>query len=258
MWENELELAKNLAVKAGKKIMEFYHGSFEVDIKSDDSPVTSADRAPNEIIISGLKEKYPHFAILSEETDDDLSRLDNDYVWIVDPLDGTQDFVNHGRGFAVNIALAYKHEVVVGVVYIPTSSDLFFASKGNGTYVLRNGNITKVHVNNKTEDLTCLTSIHFFSETEKQLIEKHSDKIKRYYEAGASTKACIIAEGKAELSYRLNSGTKEWDTAAPQLILEEAGGVVIKPDGTPIRYNRKDVVNRGGFILLNRIENFLM
>ena len=92
----------------------------------------------------------------------------------------------------------------------------------------------------------------------KSAIEKHSDKIKNYYPAGASIKACLIAEGKAEISYRYSSNTKEWDTAAPQLILEEAGGLLLKPDGEPLRYNRKDVHNREGYLLINRKENFLL
>ena len=258
MWEKELELAKELALKAGRKIMEYYHGYFEVEIKSDDSPVTSADRASNDIIINGLKRKYPHYAILSEENDDDFSRLENDYVWIIDPLDGTQDFVSHSSGFAVNIALAYKHEVVVGVVYVPVTEDLYYASKGKGSFHEHNNVCEKIHVSNKTDDLTCLISIHYFMDSEKEAIERHGDKIKQYYPAGASIKACLIAEGKAEISYRYSSNTKEWDTAAPQLILEEAGGFLLKPDGKPLTYNREDVHNREGYILINRKENFLL
>ena len=258
MWEEQLDIAKKLAEKAGKKIMEFYHDGFDVDIKGDDSPVTSADYASNKIIIGGLKEKYPDYAILSEEIADDFSRLDKDYVWIIDPLDGTQDFVDHNVGFAVNIALAYKHEVVVGVVYVPVTGDLYYASKGQGSFRCHDGICEQIHVNDKTEDLTCLVSIHFFMDSEKEQIEKHADKIKQYYPAGASIKACLIAEGKAEISYRFSSNTKEWDTAAPQIILEEAGGLLLKPDGNPITYNRKDVRNLEGYVLMNRKENFLL
>ena len=258
MWEEQLELAKSLATKAGKIIMEYYHSSFEVDIKSDDSPVTDADRASNDVIITALREKYPEYAILSEENDDDFARLDNDYVWIIDPLDGTADFVSHSSGFAVNIALAYKHEVVVGVVYVPVTEDLYFASKGHGSFHSHHGVTERIHVSDKTEDLTCLTSIHFFMPSEQEAINRHSDKIKQYYPAGASIKACLIAEGKAEISYRYSSNTKEWDTAAPQLILEEAGGYLLKPDGTPLTYNRKDVHNTEGYLLINRKENFLL
>lgn len=258
MWEIQLEIAKELAIKAGKKIMEYYHSSFDVEIKEDDSPVTSADIAANKIIVDGLKEKFPTYAILSEEIADDFDRLHNDYVWIIDPLDGTQDFVNQGDGFGVNIALAYKHQLVVGVVYIPVNDELYFASKGNGSFCEHGGIVTRNHVSNKTTDLTCLISKYHFSSIEKTLIEKYSDRIARYLPYGASIKACLIAKGEAELSYRLYSGTKEWDTAAPELILLEAGGIVVKPDGSLMTYNRLDVRNTEGFILANRKENILL
>lgn len=258
MWEEELEIAKSLAVKAGKKIMEYYDGGFDVLIKCDNSPVTSADYESNQIILSELKEKYPDYAILSEEIADDFSRLNKDYVWIIDPLDGTKDFVDHADGFAVNIALAFKNNLVVGVVYIPVREELFYASKGNGAFYSYNGHEERIHVNDKILDLTCLISKHHFNEMEKNAIEKHADRITKCVAAGASIKPCLIAKGEAELSYRLSPSTKEWDTAAPQLILEEAGGLLLKPDGTKMTYNREDVRNLDGYVLMNRRENFLL
>jgi len=258
MWEKELELAKNLAVKAGKKIMEYYHDTFTVSVKSDDSPVTSADLAANRIIINALVENFPSYAILSEENNDDFARLENDYVWIIDPLDGTKDFVDHSDGFAVNIALCYKHKLVVGVVYVPVTEELFFASKGNGSYFSHGEYTDRIHVNDKLENLTCLISKHHFNDAEKNAISRHSDKITNCFAAGASIKPCLIAKGDAEISYRLSSSTKEWDTAAPQIILEEAGGFLLKTNGEPITYNRHDVYNREGYVLMNRKENFLL
>lgn len=258
MWEEQLEIAKELAEKAGRKIMEYYRGYFDVEIKDDDSPVTSADFASNKIITTCLKEKYPTYAILSEEIADDLSRLNNDFVWIIDPLDGTKDFVEHGDGFAVNIALAYKHELVIGVVYVPVTEELFYASKSSGSYYQKGNLVTKIHVNDKITDLTCLISKHFFNDREKETIEKHSDRIKNYYPAGASIKPCLIAKGEAEISYRLSSSTKEWDTAAPQIVLEEAGGLVRKIDGSKITYNNKDVHIKQWYMWMNREENFLL
>ena len=258
MWEEQLEFAKSIARKAGEKIMDYFRSSFDVIIKSDDSPVTSADYASNRLIIDAIKEKYPEYAILSEENDDDFSRLDAEYVWIIDPLDGTMDFVEKGDGFAVNIALCHRHELVVGVIYVPVTEELFYASKGNGSYYLKDGIEKKIHVNDKINDLTCLISKHYFNDKEQDAINRHSDRISKSYPAGASTKACLIAKGDAEISYRYSASTKEWDTAAPQIILEEAGGFILKPDGTPITYNRKDVYNREGFIMMNRKDNFLL
>ena len=258
MWEEELKVAKELAVKAGKKIMEYYRNSFEVEIKDDNSPVTSADKAANEIIVTALKEKFSTFAILSEEIADDFSRLDNDLVWIIDPLDGTKDFVKHEDGFAVNIALSYKHELVVGVVYIPVSEELYYAVRGQGSFYEHNGHIDRIHVNNKTTDLTCLASKNHLQEEEKLLLEKYKSRISKVIPVGASIKPCLIARGEAEISYRTSPNTKEWDTAAPQIILEEAGGYILLPNGEPIRYNRKDVHNKDGCICINCKDNFLL
>ena len=252
MLNKELTEAINIIKVAGEEVLKIYNStSLDIEIKEDNSPVTKADKLADKIIREYLSIKFPHYAFLTEESSVDFLRLENDYVWIIDPLDGTQDFVDHNVGFAVNIALAYKHEVVVGVVYVPATGDLYFASKGQGSYHLHDDICERIHVDDKTSDLTCLVSIHFFMDSEKELIERHRDKISQYYPAGASIKACLIAEGKAEISYRHSPNTKEWDTAAPQIILEEAGGLLLKPDGSRMTYNRKDVRNLEGYVLLN-------
>ena len=111
--------------------------------------------------------------------------------------------------------------------------------------------------NNKIEDLTVLCSKNHMNKKEEETIEKHKDRIKHIKKIGSSIKACYIASGLGEISYRMSQGTKEWDTCAFQIIVEEAGGLVLKPDKTPITYNRVDVYNREGYIIINRIENFL-
>ena len=120
---------------------------------------------------------------------------------------------------------------------------------------MENGKTTQIHVNDKEEDLTVLTSNFHCTKKEMELIEKHSNFIKHVKKCGSSIKACRIAEGSAEISYRLSDGTKEWDTAAFDIIVKEAGGVVLKPDFTNITYNREDVYNRGGYIIANKKEN---
>ena len=201
---------------------------------------------------------FPNHAFLTEESEDNLDRLNNDYVWIVDPVDGTKDFVARDGGFTTNIALAYKHELVVGVVVAPVTGDCYFATKNGGSYHRINGVDKKIHVNDKLEDLTCLCSVFHTNETELKLIEKHSDKIKHVMKYGSSLKPCRIAEGLAEITYRMSAGTKEWDTAACQIIVEEAGGIFVEPDGSRITYNRKDVYNRKGYVVVNRKENILL
>lgn len=257
-YEKELNAAIKAAEDAMKVILDFYHKGFDVETKEDNSPVTSADKASDKLIREELEKQFPNYAFLTEEEADDKSRLENDYVWIIDPLDGTKDFVAHDDGFTVNIALAYKHEAILGVVAIPVQNVIYYAVKGCGAYVKRNGSCMKIHVNDKKENLTCLTSVFHFSEGEKAMIEKHKDKIKYVEKCGSSIKACFIAEGKAEITYRLSDGTKEWDTAAFQIIVEEAGGFVLKPSGERILYNREDVYNREGYLVINNKENFLL
>ena len=258
MWEKELKEAIIAGLKAKEKIMEIYNQGFDVEIKEDNSPVTIADKTADAIIREHLKKIFPDYAFLTEESEDDKSRLLNDYVWIIDPVDGTKDFVAKDGGFTTNIALAYKHEVVVGVVVAPATGDLYYATKGGGAFHELNGKKEKIHVSDKIDDLTVLTSVFHFNEKEQALIEKHSDRIKHTKKFGSSLKACKIAEGLAEITYRMSAGTKEWDTAAFQIIVEEAGGYVLEPDGSRLMYNREDVYNRKGYIVINRKENILL
>ena len=258
MWENELKEAITAGLLAKPKIMEIYNKGFDVEIKEDNSPVTLADKTADRIIKEYLQNKFPSHAFLTEESDDDLSRLDNDYVWIVDPVDGTKDFVARDGGFTTNIALAYKHQVVVGVVIVPVTGEVYFASRDNGSFYQEEGKQpVKIHVNDKLDDLTVLVSVFHSTPREEEIIKKHSDVIKHIEKFGSSLKPCRIAHGKAEITYRTSSGTKEWDTAASQIIVEEAGGLFVEPDGKPITYNRKDVYNRNGYIVVNRKENIL-
>ena len=259
MWEKELKEAISAGLKAKKKILEIYNQGFDVEIKDDKSPVTDADKAADKIIYEHLHKAFPNHAFLTEESEDDKARLSNDYVWIVDPVDGTKDFIARDGGFTTNIALAYKHEVVVGVVIAPVSGDIYFATQGGGAFLQKEGGKPKqIHVSDNTENLVVLTSVFHFNEKEQALIDKHSDKIKHVEKYGSSIKPCRIAAGLAEITYRMSAGTKEWDTAAFQIIVEEAGGLVLEPDGNRITYNRKDVYNRKGYIVVNRKENILL
>lgn len=257
MWEKELLAAIEAGKRASVKIMEIYKRGFDVEIKSDNSPVTEADKLADKIIYEYLHKEFPQYAFLTEESEDDLSRLKNDYVWIIDPVDGTKDFVAKDDEFTTNIALAYKHEIVVGVVVVPAKDEIYFASKGNGAFHVVKDIATQIHVNNKLENLTVLTSVFHFSDKERALIEKHKDKITKVEKFGSSLKACRIAAGLAEITFRESEGTKEWDTAASEIIIAEAGGIFVEPDGKKIIYNRKDVYNHKGYIICNRKENIL-
>ena len=258
MWEEQLNAAIEAGVKAIKGILEIYNTDFSVEIKDDNSPVTLADKNADKVIREVLHERFPDYAFLTEESTDDLNRLNNDFVWIVDPVDGTKDFVAKDGGFTTNIALAYKHEAVVGVVVVPLTGEIYYAAKGMGAFY-RKGDVTKrIHVNDKLDNLIVYRSVFHSTEKEQAMFEKHKDKIAKVEKWGSALKPCRIAQGLGELTYRLSDGTKEWDTAASQVIVEQAGGIFLNLNKKRIMYNRVDVHNRDGYIICNRIENFLL
>ena len=259
MWEKELEAMKEAAFLAEKEILRVYHTSFDVEIKSDNSPVTAADKGADKIICEYLHKKFPNYAFLTEESKDTKERLQNDYVFIVDPVDGTKEFVARNGEFTTNIALAYKHEVVVGVINVPLQEKIAFAIKGQGAYIQKKGEEPKrIHVSEKLgPEYVAFLSRSFSVSKEKELLEKHKEELSSIVVLGAATKFLAIAEGEAEMFYRFSGGTKEWDVASGDLIVTEAGGIMTKPDGTRYSYNREDVYNHEGYILLNKLENRL-
>lgn len=259
MYEKELEMMMKAAQEAEKIIKDVYHSSFAVEIKSDNSPVTAADKGADAKIREILGKAFPDYAFLTEESKDDKQRLSNDYVFIVDPVDGTKEFVARNGEFTTNIALAYRHEVVVGLINVPLKDVTYFAIKGQGSFKKESGKETvRIHVSDRTEDLRVLTSRSFFTAKEKEIIEKNKSHFASIQGMGAALKFCAIASGEAELSYRYGGMTKEWDTAAGEIVLEEAGGVMLKPDFTKYTYNRDDVYNHEGYIIANKKENILL
>jgi 3'(2'), 5'-bisphosphate nucleotidase len=256
MYEKELQAMIKAAYDAEKVIKEIYAKPFSVEIKSDNSPVTAADKGADALIRKELSSSFPTYGLLTEESKDDKSRLEKENIFIVDPVDGTKEFVAHNGEFCTNIGLAHNHEVVAGVINVPMIDTIYYAIKGQGAYKMVKGREpVRIHVNNKDTNLTCLISKSFFNEKEDAMIKKHSDKIRLVTSLGAAMKFCAIAEGKAEVSYRMGSSTKEWDIAAGDIILSEAGGYMGKPDGTSYKYNRDDVYNREGYVLANKKEN---
>lgn len=257
MFIHELSRMIEVAKKASEIILDIYHNGFHVETKDDDSPVTEADKKADELIREYLGKYFPTYSFLTEEHADNLSRLDNDLVFIVDPLDGTKDFVCYDDEFTINIALAYKHKIVASVVAVPVYGYIYYALKDYGAYKLnlKTNEARQIFVNNKTEDLTVLKSRYHSVKEEEEIFKKYSDKIKHVDVAGSAYKACLISEGKAEISYRLSTGTKEWDTAAFDLLVNEAGGYVLSLDKTPIEYNRRNVQN-DYYIIVNNLKNW--
>lgn len=262
MWEKELEVAKVASVEAGKAIMEIYNrtDALQVEYKEQNMPLTEADKAANAIIVAHLKENFTTYAILSEEEKDNLERLENDFCFIVDPLDGTKEFIKRNGQFTVNIALAYKHRVVMGVIYVPVTKKLYYAAQGIGAYRLCNedtvGKAEKLHTSQETNISklrVVLSNSHGCAQMDR-LLEKY--QLSNFVKVGSSLKGCMVASGDADIYYRYNP-TMEWDTAAMQCIVEEAGGIFRQMDDSEMCYNRENSLNEKGFYVLNRKENLL-
>ncbi len=259
MWDEELKIAKQAAVAAGRKILEIYNGAedLNVEYKDGDMPLTAADKAANAIITELLQKHFPDHAILSEEGKDDLSRLENRLCFIVDPLDGTKEFLKRNGQFTVNIALSFEHRSVMGVIYVPVTGDLYYAAQKEGSFLeSKNGEKRRLQVSSIT-DITALRVVMSNSHGCKEmdeLIGKY--QLKNLKSIGSSLKGCLVAAGEAEIYYRFNP-TMEWDTAAMQCIAEEAGAIFRQMDDTEMLYNREDPLNRKGFYLINQLKNRL-
>jgi len=228
----------SIAKEASVEIMNIYNSKdFEIDLKDDNSPVTKADLIANKIIIDGLK-KISNYPILTEESPVEYKiRKDWDRYWLVDPLDGTKNFIAKQGEFTVNIALIKNHNPTLGVVYIPINDDVYFAQFGKGAY--KNNN--KIFNNSNRANLIGADSVfHSTKETETFFAENNIEDIKIY---GSSLKICKLAEGRIDVYPRLN-GTKEWDTAASHIIANEAGCKLIDiQTQEELVYNKENIKN---------------
>lgn len=240
-----------VCLKAMSKVMEYYKNGFDVEIKSDNSPVTDADKQSDLIIKSFLKDKYPTYAFLTEESNDDKARLNEKYVFIIDPLDGTKDFVAKDDMFAINIALVEEHTPVVGVVGIPAQNKIYFAIKDYGSYLLENDAFKRIYASDRTDNLVMSCSVFHSGKTDQEIFDKFQNRILKKHPLGSALKSCLIAEGKVDCCFSSSGNTKEWDTCAPQIIVEESGGHFTTFYGDKIAYNREDVYNRNGYAAYN-------
>lgn len=257
-YNKELEVALKATRLAQEKIMEIYaQDDFGTVMKEDDSPVTKADLKANEIICNLLMENFKDYGLLSEELKDDNVRLEKDYVWVVDPIDGTKDFIAKTGEFTVNIALIYNHEVVLGVIGVPAKDEIYYAIKNKGSYMIKDNITTRIYVDSKEENLVQMHSRFHFSKSEEEYFNAHKE-ISELKEAGSAYKACLIASGKAHVYLKNSKGTKEWDVAPSAIIVKEAGGFFGLPNGEVMLFNRVNVYNDQGFIILNKFNKKLL
>lgn len=241
---------KEIARMAGKETLKYYCSKNVVRQKKNKTPVTEADIASEKIIKRGLK-KFG-FPILSEEAKDDKRRLVSDYVWIADPLDGTSDFINKEDEFSIMIALARNERPVLGVIYEPAADRLYFAQKGKGAFLEKDGRAKRIKVSSKSnpQGARMLMSRHHLLEEEIGVAKKLRMKMKQMGSAGL--KIARIAEGKAEIYINSSDKSSEWDTCAGDIILTEAGGKITNLNGRSIKYNRKNPRLLNGYIVSNK------
>ena len=250
-----LDEIKSIAVEAGQAIMHIYDtmpDDIGIQKKSDDSPLTKADLASNAVIVAGLEKHYPDIPIISEENKNKSydERKHWERVWIVDPLDGTKEFIKRNGEFTVNIALVKDGKPILGVVYVPATETLYYGSQGDGAWKEDNQSNRSKLINTKghyssLDAVTVVASRSHLSEAVEAFVEdlKTSGKEVTFLSAGSSLKFCLVAEGKADVYPRL-APTMEWDTAAAQAICLEAGRRVIQHDTKEdLTYNREDMLN---------------
>ena len=258
MLEAELKTAIALAYAAGQLISDYYKTEFVAEEKlgADNfyEPVTAADRAASRLIVEALTTEFPGDAILSEEEADDLEvRLASRRVWIIDPIDGTAGFVKKDGDFAVQIGLAERGEAILGVVYMPVHKKLNFAVRGQGAFEsVDELDAKRLHVSNKTDlnSLNLAMSRNHPSKRMNRVIEHF--RFKNICRRGSvGLKVALIACRECDIYIHPSPRTKLWDTCAPQVILEEAGGRLTDLFGHRIRYDRRDLQNWDGIVASN-------
>lgn len=250
----ELEFATKLAREAAIIVNTFYIGSSEVRYKSGDEPVTEADRSANQHIVERLRAAFPGDGILSEESKDDLSRLQKSRLWIVDPLDGTKEFIARNGEFSIMIGLAIEGRPVLGVIQQPATGLLYAGVVGQGAYMIEDDERIDLHVSDcaNLRDMIMVSS----RSHRQQIVDVIRARLNITRErvlGSVGLKVGLITRQLADLYIHPSPGCKEWDLCAPQALLEAAGGRITDCWGNPLRYNQRDVRAHNGLIATNGV-----
>lgn len=246
----DIQSLVQIAQEAGDVIMEIYSRDFSVEYKADDSPLTEADQASHEVIVKGLQANWPEIPILSEEGRDiaHQERSQWETLWVVDPIDGTKEFIKKNGEFTVNIALVHRNKVIAGVVYAPVLQSMYWAQQGQGAFRQVEHHLaeplevkTPFATPAEGQDLIVVASRSHRSPDLEDYLAQLS--IKEVVSKGSSLKICQIAEGSADLYPRIGP-TMEWDTAAAHAIVKFAGGnLYLVGTHEELQYNRPDLLN---------------
>ena len=235
-------------VKAGEKVIEVYETDFSTEKKDDDSPITQADIESNKILKEVLGKTG--ITILSEEDVDDKKRLSDDKIWIIDPLDGTTDFVNRTGEFTIMVGLVEKHKSILGLIYWPIKKKMYLAESGKGAF-RHDEEWEKIETTMMSEMQNCqaLVSRRHLSEKEKKLLDEM--EIAVVTSIGSSLKVTEIASGDAEIYLTTTNKMKQWDTCASNCIISEAGGKMTDMSGNDLVYNTEIVNHENGILVTN-------
>lgn len=256
MYQAELTTALAAAETAASAILAIYSQvDLGIETKPDETIVTRADMASHDLLIRELLGAFPDYGLISEEDGADDYRFHAEHTWVIDPLDGTKEFVERNDQFAISIGLVKNKRPVLGVIHLPTEDKVYFATLGRGAFVRHQGVTRQIQVSDKTSELTLVRSRSRRSEEVIRLIEL--PWITRILKVGSATiKGCLVADGTADMYYSFNV-TSEWDTCAMDIIVHEAGGVFTDLTGKLLEYNRIDHTNQG-FVALNSQKNFYL
>ena len=259
-YEHELRVVCELARTAGAAILEHYEGPLKIAQKNSENdlePVTQADTIANDLIVNHLKREFPEDGILAEESVDTTHRLEKSRVWMVDPLDGTNGFIDGNGDFAVQIGLAVDGQCVLGVVYQPLPGVLYRAVRGEGTWIERpqfEPARARVSQTQAVADMRLAASRSHRSPRMNKVVERFGFK-EEVRRGSVGIKIGLLIEQQCDVYIHLSSRTKQWDTCAPEVILTEAGGRVSDLFGYPLNYNVPDVQNRNGLIASNGVSH---
>lgn len=254
----EQEVAKQLATQAGEILMRLFGQGIGVDRKAGDEPVTEADRAANAAIVEGLKKAFPDDAILSEEQPDDGSRHHKSRVWMVDPMDGTKDFIRNETGFSVMIGLVESGQPKLGVVYHPSVRRMIVGITGEGASVEHDGLRRRLTVSTVAD----LTQARLVSSKQNRgaLTEKIRETLQVSGDqpyGSVGLKIALVASGEHDLYVNPSERSKLWDLAAPEAILKAAGGQVTDLHGRAVDYTRHELANLDGILATNGLLHAL-
>ncbi len=250
---SDIEKLLQISLLASRKVVEIYNSrEFRVQLKKDKSPLTLADQLSQKVIIESLKKFFPKIPIISEEskTIAFVKRKNWEYFWLVDPLDGTKEFIQKNGEFTVNIALVHKTSPVFGVIALPAQNQLYFGQKDKGAFKQdKQKRLKPIRVKKPSSKKVIVRSRSHPSQREDELIALFKNPEIIY--AGSSLKFCRVAEGLADLYLRAGP-TMEWDTAAGQIVAESAGALVTNFEGKSFSYNKENLTNPGFICAANQ------